>query len=232
MTTLIALRTVLMPPILGCFIRSSTIRLSLASMRNGGRWGRCCTRLPGFDRSRAPDLMSMATGESDSPLSFRETCSRRSLDPQLFAGHHHAFDIDHGRGSDRRRHQVNGGREPNAGWYGIDLHVLGLTRLAHLLAQPAKGDDRHTEAEPHEASKRARYFLRMTTQVTGQCPQDGLSTHGAHLYIARRYPTPRTVRMCFGAAGSISSLARSWATKLSTVRSVPWCSVPHTESMT
>lgn len=54
-------------------IRSTTMRSSSASTSAGGRLGMNLARLPGLERSSAPDWMSAATGESLLPSSLSDT---------------------------------------------------------------------------------------------------------------------------------------------------------------
>ena len=49
----------------GTFIRSMTISSSRADTSAGGFFGMKLTRLPGFDKSSAPDLSSPTIGLSD-----------------------------------------------------------------------------------------------------------------------------------------------------------------------
>jgi hypothetical protein len=123
------------------------MRLSFVSTTVGGS-GRYFARLPGLERSSAPDLMSAA---------------------DLLGRDVHAVDVDDGRGAQRCLHRVDrrGHAQPGRD-LGHDriLHPAALLGLAH---RPADRVERHADAQAEEAPERARDLLRALAEVLARC---------------------------------------------------------------
>ncbi len=123
------------------------MRSPSASTTAGGRFGMNLTRLPGFERSSAPDLINVATGESLSPTSASFTSRRRTPTRSDSSVIVDLVDLERGGRTHGRTHRVDDRAEPSAGGALEISTSFGAFGSLDLTGKPAKRREGNTEAE-------------------------------------------------------------------------------------